>query len=83
MGWITGGATTLVERTQGITVLHEVTESGNAIVYSNAYEQVMALDGSTVVVAVSGQFSDVIEIVPAATLLIERAPTATTLQETP
>lgn len=82
MGWITSGATTLVERTQGITVLHEVVESGNAIVYSNAYAQVKAMSGETVVVSVNGPVTDVMELTRTATLLVERQQTATTLQET-
>jgi hypothetical protein len=72
MGWITRGATTLVERTRTITVHHELIEYGNAIVYTTAYNPVTALDGSTVVVAVAGKFPDVVETLPGTTTLVEQ-----------
>ncbi len=82
MAWITGGATTLVERTRDITVLQERIESGNAIVYSNAGAQVLTMSGELVIVSVSALGSDLIEVSRSATLLVERAQTASTLQET-
>lgn len=81
MGWIDAGATSLLERTRDITVLHEVTESGNAIVYSLAGAQVTANDGSTVVVARTGLLSNLLEVLLPATLLVEQPRPASTLKE--
>jgi hypothetical protein len=81
MGWITGGVTTLAEQTQDVTVLQEVTESGNAIVYSRLLEEVMALDGSTVVVSTTDPIPDVLEVPASATFLVEQAIPASTITE--
>jgi hypothetical protein len=83
MGWITGGATTLVEQTHDIAVLQEVIEYGNAIVYSKGYEAVAALDGSLVVVAVAMPLVNVLPITPAVTFLVEQSSPSSTLQEVP
>jgi hypothetical protein len=72
MGWITRGATTLVERTRTISVQHELIEYGNAIVYALTYEPVTANDGSTVVVAVAGKFPGVVETLPGPTTFVEK-----------
>jgi uncharacterized Fe-S center protein len=81
MGWITRGATTLVERSRTITVHHELIEYGNAIVYAMTYDPVTANDGSTVVVAVAGKFPDVVETLPGLTTFVEKAKGAHPWQE--
>lgn len=83
MGWIDAGATSLLERTRDITVLQEVTESGNAIVYSLAGAQVTANDDSTVIVARTGLLSNLLEVLLPATLLVEQPQPASTLKELP
>jgi hypothetical protein len=72
MGWIARSATTLVERSRNVTILHELIEYGNAIVYALTYEPVMANDGSTVVVALAGKFPGVVERLAGLTTFVEK-----------
>lgn len=70
MGWITRGATTLIERTRTSSVQQELVGYGNVIVSALTGNPVTANDGSTVVVAGSWD-ANINEALPGLTPFVE------------
>ena len=80
MGWITRSATTLIERTRGSSVQHELVGYGNVIVSALTGNPVTANDGSTVVVAGSLD-ANINEALSALTTFVEKPRVSSPLHE--